>query len=90
MRRSDSWLRARGRAREWWGRLSDGDLDRQRQLDRFVDRLQEQYGVSRERAVKELRRRMVNRRASQALGRHLAAPEARKRGSDGRQAADLP
>jgi uncharacterized protein YjbJ (UPF0337 family) len=63
--RSAPWQQVRGRAREWWGRLTDGDLDRSRQFDRFIATLQERYGLSRERAVKVLRRRMLKRRASQ-------------------------
>lgn len=55
---------ARGQARAWWGRLTDGDLDRTRQYEGFIGRLQARYGFSRERAARLLRRRMLKHRAS--------------------------
>ena len=59
------WQHVRGRTREWWGRLIEGDLDRARQFERFVGRLQQRHGYNRERAAMILRRRMLKHRASQ-------------------------
>ncbi len=62
------WQQVRGRSREWWSRwLTDGDLGRSRQFDRFIGRPQEQHGWNRVRAAKELLRRMGKQRARQQL-----------------------
>jgi hypothetical protein len=60
--RSHPWQQVRGRTREWWGRLTDGDLNGSRQFDHFIGWMQERYGVSRERAAKLLKRRMLKQR----------------------------
>ena len=61
------WQQGRGRSREWWGRLTDGDLDRNRQFDRFIVVMQERYGLNRERAARELLRRMAKHKANQQI-----------------------
>jgi uncharacterized protein YjbJ (UPF0337 family) len=49
------WLQAKGDVHHWWGGLSDDDVDRiQGDLEKFVGKLQERYGYSREQAEKEI------------------------------------
>lgn len=53
------WKQVRGRVQEWWGDLTDDDLDRvEGKSDRMVGLLQEKYGYTRERAQQELDSRM--------------------------------
>jgi uncharacterized protein YjbJ (UPF0337 family) len=52
------WKQVRGRAKEWWGKLTDDDLERvEGQFDRLVGRLQERYGWARKQAEEEITRR---------------------------------
>ena len=49
----------RGQVKEWWGKLTDDDLDRaEGKADRLVGLLQEKYGYSREKAEEEFNRRL--------------------------------
>ena len=53
------WKQIRGKAKEWWGKLTDDDLDKVNgRMDQMVGRLQERYGYSREEASKEVNRRL--------------------------------
>jgi len=48
----------RGQAKDWWGKLTDDDLERVGgKYDKFVGLLQEKYGYTRERAAEEINRR---------------------------------
>ena len=52
------WKQLRGQAKEWWGELTDDDLERVGgKYDQFVGLLQEKYGYTRERAEEEIDRR---------------------------------
>ncbi len=52
------WKQARGQAKEWWGKLTDDDLERvEGQFDRLVGMLQERYGWARKQAEGEITRR---------------------------------
>jgi uncharacterized protein YjbJ (UPF0337 family) len=52
------WKQMRGQAKDWWGKLTDDDLDRVGgKYDQFVGMLQEKYGYTRERAEEEINRR---------------------------------
>ena len=52
------WKQMRGQAKDWWGKLTDDDLDRVGgKYDQFVGLLQEKYGYTRERAEEEIDRR---------------------------------
>jgi uncharacterized protein YjbJ (UPF0337 family) len=52
------WKQVRGRAKEWWGKLADDDLERvEGQFDRLVGLLQERYGWARKQAEEEIARR---------------------------------
>jgi len=53
------WKQMRGSTKEWWGKLTDSDLDRiAGKRDQLVGALQEKYGYTRERAVEEVDRRL--------------------------------
>lgn len=52
----------RGQMREWWGKLTDDDLEQAAgQKDKLIGKLQERYGYSREQAQQEVERRMGDR-----------------------------
>jgi uncharacterized protein YjbJ (UPF0337 family) len=51
------WKQFRGRVKEWWGDVTDDDLDRVAgKYDSFVGLLQEKYGYTQERAKNEIDR----------------------------------
>ncbi len=53
------WKQLRGQVRNWWGMLTDDDLDRIRgNRDKLVGALQEKYGYSRAQASEEIDRRL--------------------------------
>ena len=53
------WKQMKGSAREWWGKLTDDDMEQiGGKKDKLVGKLQERYGWTRERAEKELDDRM--------------------------------
>jgi uncharacterized protein YjbJ (UPF0337 family) len=52
------WKQVKGKAKEWWGELTDDDLTRvEGNFDKLVGVLQERYGYNRERAEEEVNRR---------------------------------
>ena len=60
------WKQMRGQVREWWGKLTDDDLDKVAgKYDKFVGVLQEKYGYTRERAEEEFDRRLKEYEAHQ-------------------------
>jgi len=53
------WLKARGQVKEWWGLLTDDDLDRiDGNVDKLAGTLQERYGYAREEAEREIEHRL--------------------------------
>ena len=49
------WKEMRGQIKEWWGKLTDDDLDRIRgESEQLVGRIQERYGIARDEARREL------------------------------------
>ncbi len=51
------WTQVRGKAKEWWGKLTDNDLERiHGQFDELVGVVQQRYGYTREQAEKEVDR----------------------------------
>jgi uncharacterized protein YjbJ (UPF0337 family) len=49
------WLQSKGDIRNWWGKLTDDDVDQiQGNSEKFIGALQERYGYGREQAEKEL------------------------------------
>jgi uncharacterized protein YjbJ (UPF0337 family) len=54
-----SWKQIRGKAKEWWGKLTDDDLDViDGKRDQLIGRLQQRYGYSREQATQEVNMRL--------------------------------
>src|SRR5262245_19908987 len=52
------WKQMRGKAREWWGDLTDDELDTVNgRVDTLVGLLQERYGYAKDAAEKEVERR---------------------------------
>ena len=53
------WKQIRGQAKDWWGKLTDDDLERAGgKYDKLVGLLQEKYGYTRENAEEEINRRV--------------------------------
>jgi uncharacterized protein YjbJ (UPF0337 family) len=51
------WKQVRGKAKQWWGKLTDNDLDRvSGRFEELVGLVQERYGYTREQAQKEVER----------------------------------
>ena len=65
------WKQMKGSMREKWGQLTDSDFEQiAGNKDKFVGRLQERYGYTREQADKELSEWMT------AQDRHQTTPTA--------------
>ena len=59
------WKQMRGKAKEWWGDLTDDDLDKvEGKMDQLAGKLQERYGYTKEQAEQEIDRRMSEDRAA--------------------------
>lgn len=53
------WKEMRGQVKEWWGELTDDDLEKTGgKADQLVGLLQQKYGYTRERAEEEFDRRL--------------------------------
>lgn len=53
------WKQMRGQAKEWWGKLTDDDLDQVAgKSEKLIGLLQEKYGYTLERAEAEFDRRL--------------------------------
>jgi uncharacterized protein YjbJ (UPF0337 family) len=53
------WKQVRGQMKQWWGQLTDDDLDRvDGKRDKLVGLLQEKYGYARDKAEEEIDRRL--------------------------------
>ena len=53
------WKQAKGHVREWWGKVTDDDVDRiNGKSEQMVGVLQERYGWTRERAQQEMDKRL--------------------------------
>ena len=54
------WKQIRGKAKVWWGKLTDNDLDRAAgKFDVLAGLLQEKYGYTRQRADAEIDKRVA-------------------------------
>jgi uncharacterized protein YjbJ (UPF0337 family) len=52
------WMQFRGQVKEWWGDVTDDELDKvEGHWDKFVGLLQEKYGYTKERAEQEANKR---------------------------------
>jgi uncharacterized protein YjbJ (UPF0337 family) len=59
------WKQIRGKAKAWWGKLTDDDLERAAgKVDVLAGLLQEKYGYTRQRAVEEIDKRVTEYEAS--------------------------
>ncbi len=59
------WKEMRGQVKEWWGKLTDDDLEQAGgKADRLIGLLQQKYGYSREQAEQEFERRLKETEAS--------------------------
>ncbi|MBN1136156.1 MAG: CsbD family protein [Anaerolineae bacterium] len=53
------WKQMRGQVREWWGKLTDDELEQVGgKADQVIALLQQKYGYSREQAEQEFDRRL--------------------------------
>ena len=53
------WKEMRGQVKEWWGKLTDDDLDRvEGKADQLVGILQQKYGYTKQHAEQEINRRL--------------------------------
>jgi len=53
------WKQMRGQVREWWGKLTDDELEQAGgKADQLIALLQQKYGYSREQAEQEFERRI--------------------------------
>ena len=53
------WKEMRGQVKEWWGKLTDDDLDQAAgNAEQIVGLLQQRYGYTRQRAEEEFNRRL--------------------------------
>jgi uncharacterized protein YjbJ (UPF0337 family) len=69
---SGKWKQMRGQVKQWWGKLTDDDLDRiDGTMDRLAGALQERYGWEREEAERQIQK-------------HFEEPGAEQRGSSRR------
>jgi uncharacterized protein YjbJ (UPF0337 family) len=49
------WKQTRGKIKQWWGKLTDDDLERiSGRVDQLVGVVQERYGYTREQAEKDV------------------------------------
>jgi uncharacterized protein YjbJ (UPF0337 family) len=53
------WNEMRGQVKEWWGKLTDDDLDKaEGKADQIVGLIQQKYGYTREHAENEFNSRL--------------------------------
>jgi uncharacterized protein YjbJ (UPF0337 family) len=53
------WKEMRGQAKEWWGKLTDDELETTGgKAEQIIGLLQQKYGYTRERAEEEFERRL--------------------------------
>ena len=52
-----NWKQIKGQAREWWGKLTDDDLDQiAGKREKLIGKLQERYGYNKQQAEQEVNR----------------------------------
>lgn len=57
---SGKWNQVRRKVKQWWGKLTDDDLERiNGHVDRLIGKVQERYIYNREQAEKEVARFMA-------------------------------
>jgi len=64
------WKQLRGQIKEWWGVLTDDDLDKiNGQRDQMIGMLQKKYGFTKDQATRELDDRLAQLRQPTPTGR---------------------
>jgi uncharacterized protein YjbJ (UPF0337 family) len=64
------WKQIRGQIKEWWGVLTDNDLDQiDGQRDRLVGKLQEKYGFTRDQAERDVEDHLAMLRRTPVMNR---------------------
>ncbi|HSQ26553.1 MAG TPA: CsbD family protein [Anaerolineales bacterium] len=59
------WKEMRGQVKEWWGKLTDDELDQAGgKAEQLIGLLQQKYGYTRERAEQEFNRRLAEAKES--------------------------
>ncbi len=54
------WKEMRGQVKEWWGKLTDDELEQAAgNSEQIIGLLQQKYGYTRERAVEELNKHVA-------------------------------
>ena len=63
------WKQVRGKIKEWWGVLTDDDLDKiDGQRDQLIGMLQEKYGFTKDQATRELDDHLAQLRQPTPMG----------------------
>ena len=64
------WKQLRGQVKEWWGVLTEDDLDEiNGQRDQLVGKLQQKYGYTRDQAERDVNDHLAVLRRTPALNR---------------------
>jgi uncharacterized protein YjbJ (UPF0337 family) len=54
------WKQIRGQVRQWWGMLTDDDLDKiNGKREQLIGKLQEKYGYTKEQASRQIDERLT-------------------------------
>jgi len=54
------WKQVRGQVKQWWGMLTDDDLDKiNGKRDQLIGKLQKKYGYSKEQASRQIDERLA-------------------------------
>ena len=63
------WKEMRGQVKEWWGKLTDNELEQAAgNVEQIIGLLQQKYCYSRERATEEFNRRIIDVKEAVAKG----------------------
>jgi len=63
-----NWLQVKGRAKVWWGKLTDDDMEKVGgEIDKIIGLIQEKYGYTSEQAQQEFDQRMAEYEAEQKM-----------------------
>ena len=64
------WKQLRGQIKQWWGVLTDDDLDKiNGRREQLIGKLQEKYGFTQDQATRELDDRLAQLRQPTPMGR---------------------
>jgi uncharacterized protein YjbJ (UPF0337 family) len=64
------WKQLRGQVQQWWGVLTDDDLDKiNGRRDQLIGKLQEKYGFTKDQAMRELDDHLAQLRQPSSMSR---------------------